>query len=428
MFKKSIKSLLIVCLLILIVVFVAILFRNKANVTQAENVDETLTGWAWSGNIGWISFSSTTPFNYGVKIDNTTGNFSGYAWNEMYGWIYFGPDATLLVGPDKTLLANSSINSGSAPSDPKIWAKADLVTGVVTGWAKILSAKDGGWIKMSDDSVVSWKDKGVKVDLSTGDLSGWAWNGDATNVGWISFNSINEPTSPTAYKVNYPISSSFINAPTNIKVANLPGACCGAIVEWKDNSDNETGFEVEMSTDKNNWIPFCEKKLPKNETTITKEVVSCRGDKLSPGVNYYFRVKAVIEENKKIIKESVWLLGDVNKPYKPGYCAPVASISLPTDCNGVTINWKQTGVGVVSYDILRSETGQAESFLSVISKPIEYINGQDDYTYFDDKNINKGKTYYYKVIAQTDNLESNVVPILPCASLKNMKWKEVKPR
>jgi len=62
----------------------------------------TLSGWAWSQNIGWFSFNcnnDTDPdaagvqsycptANHSVTIDNT-GDFSGWAWNDIVGWISF---------------------------------------------------------------------------------------------------------------------------------------------------------------------------------------------------------------------------------------------------------------------------------------------------------------------------------------------------
>lgn len=44
-----------------------------------------LSGYAWSDEYGWISFSGA---NYGVTIDSE-GTFSGYAWNTALGWISF---------------------------------------------------------------------------------------------------------------------------------------------------------------------------------------------------------------------------------------------------------------------------------------------------------------------------------------------------
>jgi len=56
-----------------------------------------LRGWAWSDNLGWISFScdenthlnsgaACGDFAYATKID-VDGNFSGWAWNDAMGWI-----------------------------------------------------------------------------------------------------------------------------------------------------------------------------------------------------------------------------------------------------------------------------------------------------------------------------------------------------
>jgi len=50
--------------------------------------NDNVWGWAWSENIGWISFNGV---NYGVNIDPASGDFSGYAWSENIGWIKFDP-------------------------------------------------------------------------------------------------------------------------------------------------------------------------------------------------------------------------------------------------------------------------------------------------------------------------------------------------
>ncbi|MDD5099072.1 MAG: hypothetical protein PHP35_01905 [Candidatus Colwellbacteria bacterium] len=60
-----------------------------------------LSGWAWSDDIGWISFDCHNPETggtspdyscvqslYQVKIDDQ-GNFYGWAWNDTVGWISF---------------------------------------------------------------------------------------------------------------------------------------------------------------------------------------------------------------------------------------------------------------------------------------------------------------------------------------------------
>ena len=59
-----------------------------------NNSGGVLTGYAWSENGGWVSFScvntgSCGTATYGVTIDPDTGFFSGNAWAENFGWISF---------------------------------------------------------------------------------------------------------------------------------------------------------------------------------------------------------------------------------------------------------------------------------------------------------------------------------------------------
>ncbi|MFM2357593.1 MAG: hypothetical protein RJA61_330, partial [Candidatus Parcubacteria bacterium] len=61
---------------------------------QAEAAEVPLTGWGWSSNIGWISFSSesdgaTGGSAYSVKLNDQTGVISGFAWSNSVGWLSF---------------------------------------------------------------------------------------------------------------------------------------------------------------------------------------------------------------------------------------------------------------------------------------------------------------------------------------------------
>lgn len=196
-FLKKIALILSFGALVLVAVsFVFIADPKQVELVQA-NEGHNLVGYAWSENIGWISFncmnqdkvcennqsvmcgldsdcvdagvggvclSECSNSNYGVTISDSNGKFSGYAWSSNVGWIDFGP-----LPP--------------YPNSPNKLAEYDSVTGDVIGWAKILSQGDDGWIKMSD----LWSN-GVSVNNLT--FSGWAWNGNSNNsgAGWISFN------------------------------------------------------------------------------------------------------------------------------------------------------------------------------------------------------------------------------------------------
>lgn len=134
---------------------------------------QSLSGFAWSDNIGWISFNCTNPGgscapDYGVNIDPSTGNFSGYAWSENIGWISFNPS-------DVT-------GCPSAPCSPTI----NITTGAVTGWAKALSAAGNGWdgwIKLADTTAPAYG-----PILSGTAFSGYSWGSDV--VGWISWSAV----------------------------------------------------------------------------------------------------------------------------------------------------------------------------------------------------------------------------------------------
>ncbi len=134
---------------------------------------QTLSGWAWSDNVGWISFSGPL---YSVAVNSGTGEFSGYAWSDNIGWISF-----------------NAADVGGCPSG-SCAPNLNMATGVVTGWARACagtnngnctggSRTDGwdGWISLRGAS----PDYGVIVDGST--FGGWAWG--SAIIGWISFNS-----------------------------------------------------------------------------------------------------------------------------------------------------------------------------------------------------------------------------------------------
>ena len=167
---------------ILVAASFTFLLQQPVEAGGADNV----SGWAWSSNIGWISFNCTNPgaggcaSNYGVNVDSGTGNFSGYAWaatndpDSAIGWISFNE-----AGPTP-----DGFSCGA-----NCTAKLDLGTKKVAGWARALANGGGwdGWIKLRDDiDGDSVDDYGVKWNSLAGELEGWAWGGEV--MGWIAFN------------------------------------------------------------------------------------------------------------------------------------------------------------------------------------------------------------------------------------------------
>ena len=137
-----------------------------------------LFGYAWSDNIGWISFNcldggvgqtdicSTSDYGVGVDADN---NLFGYAWSDNIGWISF--------------------NESDLYDCPKGTCKAKLIESTtLEGWAKALSANEEGWdgwisLSTQPSGVI---DYGVILNEEEDVFTGYAWGGEV--VGWISFN------------------------------------------------------------------------------------------------------------------------------------------------------------------------------------------------------------------------------------------------
>ena len=157
---------------------------------------DTISGWAWSGNTGWIKLNNCTDPNtpstcdtnaYGLTAPLTgSGIITGYVWSSNIGWINFAD--------------NSCPTSGCTPG-----AKINWTTGKITGWARACSVYAsgcsgtlantnylGGWdgyINLGPGS--NW---GLSVATS-GAISGYAWGSDV--IGWTEFNGAVNLACPT---------------------------------------------------------------------------------------------------------------------------------------------------------------------------------------------------------------------------------------
>jgi hypothetical protein len=165
-------------LISLITFFLIFLISQRA----IAGIEHNLSGWAWSENVGWISFNclnqnSCQTVNYGVNLDPQTKVFSGYAWSENVGWITF----------------NESELSGCPQAPCRAWLGQD---NKVYGWARALAYGGGwdGWIKLNGTNY------GISFNPSTREFEGFAWSDMV--IGWISFNCKNQNVCSTSnYKV-----------------------------------------------------------------------------------------------------------------------------------------------------------------------------------------------------------------------------------
>ncbi len=190
------------------VLFLVVILGSFTNIPDSSQIvragtGENVSGWAWSDNIGWISFNSlncdadsdgfsdgvpvdcpafgTAIPNYGVNVDFQTGDFSGYAWSENIGWINFAPVGPYPEAPNEIVKLNTDGTTITG------WARAcagaaDVAT--CSGAANPSAGGWDGWIKLSGVSPIDGSSYGVTLNNEF--FNGFAW-GD-TVVGWVDFN------------------------------------------------------------------------------------------------------------------------------------------------------------------------------------------------------------------------------------------------
>ena len=234
---------------ILVTIIFCVAFQLIISSPALAGTEHNVSGYAWSDNIGWISFNNTSDgsiYNYGVAVDvtnrfvNGTGLFSGYAWSDNIGWISF-----------------NTVNLSGCPSGA-CSAQIDWSTGKVTGWAKALAADNNGWdgwISLSGDGTYPY---GAVVDRVTGAFSGFVWGSDV--VGWIDMTGVSVILSPlsnlvsqndvsgtgTDFMENDPItfSGKIINSST---VSIDEAGWAGLEIDWYSdggpNADSSTGYD-----------------------------------------------------------------------------------------------------------------------------------------------------------------------------------------
>ncbi len=194
------------------IILLCVLGIGLATTVAAANTSD-FSGWAWFGSstddgtpddgVGWASMSCENQgtcgtVDYAMTINLRTGVLSGDIWiGESSGGGLPGQNAIGWMTFDRS-------DAGTPPAAPyqsgSFIAKADTVTGEVTGWARILRLKDEGLAHGFDDwgwvRFDGWA-QDVVINLVDTTISGYAWSGGGTipggaydpsvGLGWLDF-------------------------------------------------------------------------------------------------------------------------------------------------------------------------------------------------------------------------------------------------
>jgi len=208
---KKTKSILFSGILFLVAVFLVVVsaqFGVKPGYVGAEDTPPTppavtpkkvkLTGYAWSENIGWISFKEVflggDSKSVYVREDGTLGGLTsaepGYAWSENIGWIQFGGLSGFPSGTGASTDGNAKITNGKVL---KGWVRA------VAGMSTVNTGGWDGWISLNGTAGGSPYQVTLRAGSSTvvtaSDFAppacdnGCAWGSEV--VGWVDFSGVN---------------------------------------------------------------------------------------------------------------------------------------------------------------------------------------------------------------------------------------------
>lgn len=133
--------------------------------------------------------------SYSVQVATTTSQtvalFSGYAWSPNIGWLSFNSGDITSCPASESAFDTPGTDAGvSLPSGVSsiCTPRVDLSTGRVSGWARILSmaAEDSttGWLHLSGTNHKT-RAGGVTYNTATGAFTGFAYEPSA--LGWVDF-------------------------------------------------------------------------------------------------------------------------------------------------------------------------------------------------------------------------------------------------
>lgn len=152
-------------------------------------------------------------------------------------------------------------------------------------------------------------------------------------------------------------------------------------LEWSDNSANETAFLIERSAD---GITFSQVgSAGADETSFTDEG-------LTSYTVYYYRIRAVNADSYSMYSETISGMTGAN-PYYP--FAPENVVANTAGDDSITLTWTDVSEVETGFEIQRSGDGVTFAVIDSVEADVET---------FEDVDLLKGTTYYYRLYAYSD--------------------------
>ncbi len=280
---------------VLVITGIALSFFAFAGWTQAGSTDH-LFGWAWSENIGWVSFNCTNEntcdsVDYGTDIENSGDRaFSGQAWSENIGWISFERSETG-APPEADPVNNGNCDNCIA------WLDTSADPTEARGWARALAGADDpgdgwdGWIRLDSDAG-GYEGVNLNKNPDPDEFEGWAWGDEV--VGWISLNS-NNIGNGNDYSVNYNREPEVVSIDdVSFSKGAVPQCLSYELIEWTyedEENDPQSAYRVQADTNSDFSSPEYDSGKVNSSAKQHRTQVTTAASGLNFNTNYYWRVK-----------------------------------------------------------------------------------------------------------------------------------------
>ncbi len=171
-----------------------------------------------------------------------------------------------------------------------------------------------------------------------------------------------------------------ITAPSSPVNLTAKGSSTTSIyLSWEDQSNNETGFEIERSSDGVDFVKIIE---------VAANVIRHSDTELASATKYYYRVRATgpagASEYTNVAQATTG--SDTTVPLAPG-----TLVATATHSTFVQLSWTDNSDNETGFEIERSLDGTAFSLLTAVSA--------NSSVYKDESNITPSTTYHYRIRA-----------------------------
>lgn len=239
---------------------------STINLSWADNSNET--GYSIersvNGYSGWTQIG-TTSANIVTYVDNGLAEATTY---------YYRVTATNGAGSSSPSTAVNGLTRPAAPSAVNVTFISP--TQITVGWTNNSNGASGFKIEQSLDGTTFTQ---IGTSFGTTFQGTGPFNGSATY--YFRVKAYNSSGDSTASAAGTTTTAGYPNAPSGLTLSVVSSSQIN--LTWTDNSNNETGFKVERSTDGNTWTPV---------TTTATNAGGYNDTGLSQGTNYHYRVTA----------------------------------------------------------------------------------------------------------------------------------------